>query len=126
MPYKSDHIKVLKVLGSNLPKRPSMKTSDIVAKGFKGADDGDRRVRNAYRMCRKSGHIAIGERGEYQMTQSGAAWFTKAEKEGFKTPEKAAKKVSKPAKKLPKVAAKKAAPKAAKKVAPKTAKPAVK
>jgi outer membrane biosynthesis protein TonB len=88
MPYKSDHIKVLKVFGAMLPKRPSMKTSEIVAKAFKNAEDGDRRVRNAYRMIRKSTHIEIGDRGEYKMTQTGAAWFTKAEKEGFKVPEK--------------------------------------
>jgi len=128
MPYKSDHIKVLKVFGSELPKRPSMKTTDIVAKAFKNADDGDRKVRNAYRMIRKNEHIEIGERGEYKMTQAGAAWFAKAEKEGFKAPEKAPKapkKADKAPKKAKPTQKAKAAPKAAPK-APQKAKPAAK
>ena len=114
MPYKTDHIKVLKALAADLPKRTAMKTSEIVAKVFKNAEDGDRKVRNAYRMIRKQNHIEIAERGDYRLTATGASWFTKAEKEGFKVPEKAPKKEAKKATtKMPAVKAKKDAPKKA-------------
>lgn len=123
MGYKSDHIKVLKVLASALPKRPTFTTNAIVEKAFKSAEDGDRRVRNAYRMIRKNDHAEIADRGEYRLTQKGASWFEKAEKEGFKAP--AAEKKA-PAKKAPvkKSAKPKAKPKA--KAKPKKASKAAK
>jgi hypothetical protein len=112
MPYKNDHVKVLKVLAAQLPKRPSMKTSDIVEKGFKKDEDGDRRVRNCYRMLRKYKHIEIADRGDYRITQAGQTFYEKLAKNGFKVPapEKAEKKA--PAKKPS--AGKKAAVKAKK------------
>lgn len=128
MSYKNDHIKVLKTLGADLPKRPSMKTSDIASKGFKGQEDADRRVRNAYRMLRKYNHIEIGERGEYKITQSGASLYDKLEKNGWKVPESEKPKRAAPAKKTAKKATKKATKKPVKKAAKKVtkAKPAAK
>jgi hypothetical protein len=138
MPYKSDHIKVLKVLAADLPKRTTVKTSDIVAKGFKNEEDGDRRVRNAFRMLRKYKHVEIADRGDYRLTEAGKTFFEKLKAAGFKVPEtkpaKTAtvpKKVKKPVKvakkAAPKKAAKKAAPKKdAKKASPKKAAPKAK
>lgn len=113
--YRADHIKVLKALAAALPKRTSFKTSDIVAKAFKRAENGDRRVRNAYRKIRKEGHLEVGERGEYRLTQAGAAFCKKAAAENWKLSDKAPTK-----KKATKKAAKKTASK--KKVAKKTTK----
>ena len=120
MRYKGDHIRVMKVLGSSLPKRASVNTEGVVAQGFKGQDNAERRARNAYRMLRKSGHIEIADRGEYRLTASGGAFVTALAKNGFKLPEKAkpVKKAAKAKVAKAKVAkAKVAKPKPAKKVA---------
>lgn len=125
--YRSDHIKVLKVLAGSLPKRPTFKTKDVVDEVFKRAENGDRRVRNAYRKIRKEGHAEIADRGEYRLTASGAALCAKLAKDGWKVPkEEAPKKVTKKA--APKKAAKKKVAKktttkkaAAKKASPKKA-----
>jgi hypothetical protein len=113
--YRSDHIKVLKVLAGALPKRPTFKTKDVVAKAFKRAEGGDRRVRNAYRKIRKEGHAEIADRGEYRLTASGGAFCNKLSKDGWKVPEEEKKAATK------KTTKKKAAKKVAKKAAPKAA-----
>lgn len=81
--YKEDHIKVLKTLARTLPKRLTLKTKDVVEEAFNRCDDGDRRVRNAYRKLRKEGHIEIIERGEYRLTKSGAAFCRRLKKNGW-------------------------------------------
>lgn len=78
--YKSDHIKVLRVLAGGLPKRTTFKTKDIVMKAFKRCESGDRRVRNAYRKLVKEGHVEIVERGVYRLTTSGALLCKKLER----------------------------------------------
>jgi predicted transcriptional regulator len=83
MMYKADHIKVLKILSSALPKKLTFKTKDIVEKAFKRYDDGDRRVRNAYRKLRAEGHIEIIGRGEYRLTVLGAALCRRLKKNGW-------------------------------------------
>lgn len=92
--YRSDHIKVLKVLAENLPKRSVFKTKDIVGKAFKRCKSGDRRVRNAYRQLVKERHAETVERGAYRLTVSGAALCRKQEKDNwqaFGEPKKAPK-----------------------------------
>lgn len=126
--YRTDHIKVLKALAEALPKRPSFKTSDVVATAFKRAENGDRRVRNAYRKIRKEGHVEIGERGEYRLTQAGAVFCKKAEAEDWKLSAMVPAKKKSPIKKKARVAkktTKKKTPKKAakKKVAKKRAAP---
>jgi len=115
--YRSDHVKVLKALASNLPKRTTFKTKDIAKKAFKNADEGDRPTRNAYRKLKSDGFIEIVERGEYRLTSSGAAFCRKLEKNRWKLPgaKKSVKKVLKaaPKKVTKKVAVKKAAVKKA-------------
>jgi len=118
MRYKGDHIRVMKVLGSSLPKRASVNTEGVVAQGFKGQDNAERRARNAYRMLRKSGHIEIADRGEYRLTASGGAFVTALAKNGFKLPEKA-----KPVKKAAKAKVAKAKVAKAKVAKAKVAKP---
>jgi restriction endonuclease Mrr len=127
--YRQDHIKVLKVFAADLPKRPSCTTKDVVERGFKRAENGDRRVRNAYRKLRSAGLIEICDRGAYRLTPAGGAFCKKAAKASWKldkinekkaAPKKAAKKTTKKA--APKKAAKKATKKTAKKAAPKKAK----
>jgi len=78
--YKSDHIKVLMVFASGLPKRRIFRTSIIVEEAFEYVESGDRRVRNAYRELRKEGHIEIVERGKYRLTTSGAAFCRRLQK----------------------------------------------
>jgi hypothetical protein len=130
--YKQDHIKVLKVLASEAPKRPTFSTKDIVETAFRRAENGDRRVRNAYRKIRKEGHAEIADRGEYRLTQSGVGFCAKAEEASWKfhkedKPKKATKKTTKKAsskgtkKKVTKKATKKAAKKTAKKAPAKKA-----
>ena len=84
--YRSDHIKVLKVLASGLPRRQTFKTKDIVTKAFKRYDSGDRRVRNAYRKIVKEGHAEIIERGVYRLTVSGAALCRRLERAKWRIP----------------------------------------
>src|SRR5512137_2137501 len=121
MSYKNDHVKVLKALAAELPKRSTLDTSTIASKTFKGQEDADRRVRNAYRMLRKYKHIEIADRGDYRLTQSGAEFCKVLEKNNWKVPESAQPKRPKPAKPAAKKTAKKAAKKAVKKAAPKKA-----
>lgn len=78
--YRSDHIKVLRVLAGGLPKRTTFKTKDIVMKAFKRCESGDRRVRNAYRKLVKEGHVEIVERGVYRLTASGVVLCRKLER----------------------------------------------
>jgi hypothetical protein len=78
--YKADHIKVLRVLASGLPKRRVFKTGLIVEEMFAWDSAGDRRVRNAYRKLRKEGHVEIVERGKYRLTTSGAAFCRRLQK----------------------------------------------
>jgi restriction endonuclease Mrr len=125
MPYKSDHIKVLKALAVELPKRAKLATSEIVSKSFKGQEDADRRVRNAFRMLRKYKHVDIVDRGLYQLTDTGKNFYEKLAANNFKAPEMPKVKTEKkatPAKKETKPAPKKTAPKKAK-PAPKKAAP---
>jgi hypothetical protein len=96
--YRSDHIKVLQVLAGSLPKKLTLKTKDIVTQAFKRDNDGDRRVRNAYRKLRKEGHIEIIRRGEYRLTISGAALCRRLIKNNWNTTGEP-KKIRKPAKK---------------------------
>lgn len=96
--YRSDHIKVLQVLADKLPKRLTLKTKDIVEQAFKRAGDGDRRVRNAYRKLRKEGHIEIIKRGEYRLTNSGAALCRRLKKNNWSAVGEP-KKIRKPTKK---------------------------
>lgn len=97
--YKADHIKVLKTLARTLPKRLTLKTKDIVEEAFKRCDDGDRRVRNAYRKLRKEGHIEIIKRGEYRLTNSGAALCRRLKKDSWSATSEAKKrKIRKPPK----------------------------
>jgi len=88
--YKADHIKVFKVLAEFLPKRLTLKTKYIVEKAFKNYEDGDRRVRNAYRKMRTEGHVEIVNRGEYRLTTPGAAFCRKLKKNSWKVPSTAA------------------------------------
>ena len=118
--YRADQWKVMETLGKKIPKRPTMTVSDIVGAAFSRRENADRVVRNALRRPRAEGHIEIAERGEYRLTQAGAAFLARAKKEGYKplparkgAPKKAAKK---------KVAKKKVAKKAAKKAPKKAAK----
>ena len=69
--YKTDHIKVLRVLAGGLPKRQTFKTYEVVLKEFKNVASADRRVRNAYRKLRAEGHVEIADRGEYRLTRAG-------------------------------------------------------
>jgi hypothetical protein len=78
--YRSDHIKVLRVLASGLPKRRIFRTNFIVDEAFTYVESGDRCVRNAYRKLRKEGHIEIVERGKYRLTTSGAALCRRLQK----------------------------------------------
>lgn len=71
--YKLDHIRILKVLATALPKRPTFVTKDIVGMGFKRQENADRRVRNAFRKLRSDNHIEKVRRGEYRLTATGAA-----------------------------------------------------
>ena len=100
--YRSDHVKVLKVLAENLPKRSVFKTKDIVGKAFKRCKSGDRRVRNAYRQLVKERHAETVERGAYRLTASGAALCRKQEKDNWQILEEPKKLIKKPAKKLTK------------------------
>jgi hypothetical protein len=132
--YRQDHVKVMKVLGSELPKRPSFKVSEIVAAGFRREDNADRRVRNAMRKLRSDDLVEIAERGEYRLKPSGAKLTQSWNKDGWptsssakKAAKKAATKKSAKSKKAPKKAVtKKAAKKAAAKkpIAKKAAKKA--
>lgn len=116
--YKQDHIKIMKVLGSDVPKRPAFKVSDIVTVGFKGAENGDRRVRNGMRKLRSDDLVEICERGEYRLLPGGVSKVQQWSKDGWPTGKEKAE--AKPAK--AKVAKKKASKKAAaKKVSPKKA-----
>ena len=81
--YRSDHIKVLKVLARGLPKRLELRTKDIVEEAFKRYEDGDRRVRNAYRKLRAEKHVEIVGRGEYRLTIAGAALCRRLKKNGW-------------------------------------------
>lgn len=78
--YRDDHIKVLKVLASGLPKRQTFKTYEVVLKEFKNVSSADRRVRNAYRKLRAEGHVEIVSRGEYRLTRIGVSLCRKLEK----------------------------------------------
>lgn len=98
--YRSDHIKVLKVLAENLPKRSVFKTKDIVGRAFKRCRSGDRRVRNAYRQLVKERHAETVERGAYRLTASGAALCRKQEKDNWRVFKEPKKPIAMPAKKL--------------------------
>jgi hypothetical protein len=138
MNYRQDHLRLLKVFARELPKRPSMKVADLAKAAFSDIQkrkpdcaslSPDRACRNALRKPREEGHIEIAERGEYRLTQQGAAFCKsmdkyevapdrkdgepRAKKSKGKKAKKVAKKVSKPAveKAAKKVAAKKGAPK---------------
>jgi len=121
--YKLDHIKVMKVLGSDVPKRPAFKVSDIVTVGFKGQDNADRRVRNAFRKLRNDDLVEICDRGEYRLLPGGVKQVQQWQKDGWPTGKESAVKTAakKPAKKAKKAPAKKA--KSAKKATPKKAAP---
>jgi hypothetical protein len=138
--YRQDHIKVLKALGSEVPKRPKLKVSEIVAVSFRRVENGDRRVRNAMRKLRSDGLVTIADRGEYCLLPAGVKFVQTAAKDGWPTgkPDKKTKKTAtkkkvakkktakKATKKVAKKATKKAAPKKAtkaKKAAPKKAAP---
>ena len=71
--YKLDHIRILKVLSTALPKRPTFVTKDIATMGFKRQENADRRIRNAFRKLRSDNHIEKVRRGEYRLTATGAA-----------------------------------------------------
>jgi hypothetical protein len=104
--YKADHIKVLKALAGKLPKRLTLKTADIVMQEFSKDNDGDRRVRNAYRKLRNEEHIEIIRRGEYRLTNSGAALCRRLKKNNWNGAV-ALKKIRKPPKRKTKTARKK-------------------
>ena len=84
MNYRSDHVTLLKVFASSLPKRASYPVSEL-AKAFSDvkkrkpgtALDADRACRNALRKPRAMGHVEIAERGEYRLTATGAAFCKK-------------------------------------------------
>lgn len=96
--YNIDQWKVMKVLGSKLPKRECFKIKDIKNAAFKNAPN-DRVVRNAIRKPRDEGHVEIEERGEYRLTPKGVTFVQKAEKDGFKpSPVREIKKTAKPKK----------------------------
>jgi hypothetical protein len=109
--YRQDHIKVLKALGSEVPKRPKFKVKEIVAVAFRRIEDADRRVRNAMRKLRSDGLVDIAERGEYWLLPAGVKFVQTAQKNGWPTGKAPAKKATK------KPATKKAAPKKAAKKA---------
>jgi hypothetical protein len=146
MNYRQDHLKLLKVFARELPKRPSMKVAALAKAAFSDIQkrkpdcaslSPDRACRNALRKPREEEHIEIAERGEYRLTQKGAAFCKTMDKyevapdrkdgeprakkaKGKKAAKKTAKKVAK------KVAASKPAKAPAEKVASKKeAKPAV-
>jgi len=84
MNYRADHIKILKFLGKDLPKRTVFTVAEI-SKVFADIEkrrpdtnlDPDRATRNALRKPRKEDHVQISERGEYQLTPQGAAFVKK-------------------------------------------------
>ena len=136
MNYRQDHLKLLKVFARELPKRPSMKVAALAKAAFSDIQklkpdcaslSPDRACRNALRKPREEEHIEIAERGEYRLTQKGAAFCKTMDKYEVapdrKDGEPRVKKGKKAAKKTAKKVAKKAT---AEKVAPKKeAKPAV-
>jgi len=70
--YTKDHIAVIKVLGKDIPKRPSLSTQEICAVAFSNpGGNSDRAVRNAYRKLRKRDLVEIVERGMYRLTNAG-------------------------------------------------------
>lgn len=87
--YRADHIKVLKVLGSDVPKRTQFKVSQIVTVGFRGVENADRRVRNAMRKLRADEVVEICDRGEYRLTTKGGSAVLKWQKEGWPVKERA-------------------------------------
>ena len=83
MNYRQDHLKLLKVFARELPKRPSMKVAALAKAAFSDIQkrkpdcaslSPDRACRNALRKPREEEHIEIAERGEYRLTQKGAAF----------------------------------------------------
>ena len=134
--YTKDHVVVMKVLGREIPKRPTLSTKEVVGLGFKGKDNGDRIVRNAYRKLKEKELVEIADRGRYRLTPMGVSFVKTVKEKGdgavmhvaAEKVKSAPKKAAKPAKKVAKAApakkpTKKAAPKKAVKAA---AKPAAK
>ena len=89
MEYRQDHVRLLKVFAKELPKRPSMKVTDLAKAAFsdirKRKPDceslsPDRACRNALRKPREEGHIEISARGEYRLTQLGAGFCKSLDK----------------------------------------------
>lgn len=86
MNYRSDHIRLLKVFATALPKKTTFSVEDL-AKAFSDvkkrkpdtALDADRACRNALRKPRAMGHVEIAERGEYRLTATGATFCKKLE-----------------------------------------------
>ena len=109
--YRTDHIKVLRVLAGGLPKRTTFRTKDIVMKAFKRCASGDRRVRNAYRKLVKEGHVETVDRGVYRLTASGAALCKKLERSRWKVPKELSVATTKTGKKVSKKVNKKTAKK---------------
>jgi len=106
--YKQDHIKIMKVLGTDVPKRTAYKVSEIATAGFKGAENADRRIRNGMRKLRSDDLVEICERGEYRLLPGGVKAVQQWTKDGWPTGKEKAEPKAKPAKKK---VAKKAAPK---------------
>jgi hypothetical protein len=74
---------LLKVFARELPKRPSIKVAALAKAAFSDIQkrkpdcaslSPDRACRNALRKPRQEKHIEIAERGEYRLTQLGAAF----------------------------------------------------
>jgi hypothetical protein len=83
MNYRQDHLRLLKVFARELPKRPSIKVAALAKAAFSDIQkrkpdcaslSPDRACRNALRKPRQEKHIEIAERGEYRLTQLGAAF----------------------------------------------------
>ena len=83
MNYRQDHLRLLKVFARELPKRPCMKVINLAKAAFSDIQkrkpdcaslSPDRACRNALRKPRANKHIEIAERGEYRLTQLGAAF----------------------------------------------------
>ena len=89
MKYRQDHLRLLKVFARELPKRPSMKVAALAKAAFSDIQkrkpdcaslNPDRACRNALRKPRQEEHIEIAERGEYRLTQKGAAFCKSLDK----------------------------------------------
>jgi len=138
MNYRQDHLRLLKVFARELPKRPSMKVADLAKAAFSDIQkrkpdcaslSPDRACRNALRKPREEEHIEIAERGEYRLTQKGAAFCKTLDKyevapdrkDGEPRVKKAKAKGKKAAKETAKKVSKKAAKETVEKVAKKSA-----